>query len=136
MTAGNKQIVTAYEDLGMSIDEIAHTQELEPLSVKAVLMQFSSLFRQDLKKDEVEFTDEEHQTAKDVIVNTARYSEDERVRLKAAMYIRDDKKGRLDVLKQFSGLNINVFEFNETMRKAIAAKNRAKGIVDVECINK
>lgn len=133
MTAGNQQIVSAFEDLQMTPAEIAEDQDLELSAVHAVLLQFSSVFRKANGKTVAEeFTDEEHQMARDVIVTTARYSEDERLRLKAAAYIRDDKKGRLDAIKNsFGAVNFNVLSFNEIMRKAVNAKNKAKGIIDV-----
>jgi hypothetical protein len=134
MTAAARQIVSAFETCGMSPDEIAEDQELEPLAVKACLMQFSPMYKNELKnakEQEVEFSADDHVAAVDVIRNIAKYSEDERLQLKAATYIRDDKKGRLDAIKQLGGLNINVLQFNETMKKAIAATNRAKGLVEV-----
>ena len=131
MTAAARQIVSAFETCGMTVDEIAEDQELEPLAVKAVLMQFSSAYKQEVKSqqtEDVEFSAEDHQTAVDIIRNTAKYAEDEKLAFKAATYIRDDKKGRLDAIRQLGGLNINVLQFNETMKKAIAATNRAKSL--------
>lgn len=131
MTAANQQIITAFEELDMTPEEIAAEQDLELLSVKAILMQFSSVYRRQCKKqDDFNFTDEEEVMARQVIASLARYSDDERVKLRAAIYVRDDKRGRLDVLKNMNGLNINVISFNEQMKKAIAAKNRSKGIVN------
>lgn len=138
MTAAATQIVSAYENCGMSVEEIAEDQELEPLAVKACLMQFSTVFKNELKSnktEDIEFSAEDHVTAVDIIRTTAKYAQDEKLRYKAATYIRDDKKGRLDAIRQLGGLNINVLQFNETMKKAIAATNRAKGLVqstDVE----
>ena len=118
----------------MTPEEIAAEQDLELASVKAILMQFSSEYRKACKvTDDYNFSDEEETMARQVIASLARYSDDERVKFRAAVYIRDDKRGRLDVVKNMNGLNINVISFNEQMKKAIAAKNRSKGIVtDVE----
>lgn len=131
MTAANQQIVTAFEELGMTPAEIAQDQELDEVSVKAILMQSSALYRkacknEDSKEDTFNFSDEELVMANQVISNLARYSEDENMQFRAAKYIRDDRKGRLDVIKQQTGLNINVIAFNEHMQKAIAAVERAK----------
>ena len=116
----------------MTPEEIASEQDLDIVSVKAILMQFSGLYREQCKvKEDLNFTDEEEVAARGVITNIARYSEDERLRLRAAIYIRDDKKGRLDVVRQMNGLNINVIHFNDQMKKAIAAKERAKAIINV-----
>lgn len=139
MTAANQQIVSSFEELEMSPDEIAAEQDLELTSVKAILMQFSSLYRKQCKKDvEACFTDEEEVMARQVIANIARYSDDERIKLKAAVYIRNDKRGRLDVVSQMNGLNINVITFNEQLKKAKAAIERSKnsGVIDINSGNK
>lgn len=127
MTACNQQIVTAFETLGMTPEEIADDQDLDLASIKSILMQSSSLYRKACKtNDELNFTDDELVRANQVILNIAQYGEDERTRLRAAIYIRDDKKGRLDVVKAMSGLNINVLTFNEHMQQALDAMKRAK----------
>jgi len=130
MTGANQQIVTAFEDLGLTPEEIAHEQELDLTCVKATLMQFSSTYRRSCKVvEEHNFTDEEHVMARQVIANIARYSDDESLQLRAAVYIRDDKTGRLDAVKQMAGLNINVLEFNTDMKKALASIERSKNTV-------
>lgn len=136
MTAGNQQIVTAYEELRMSPEEIAEDQDIDLFAVKAILMQFSSVFRRDAgeKPKEIGFNEEQEQDVIDVISNIARgYTDaDERTQLRAAMFLRNDRRGRLDIGKQLSGLNINVINFNEQMKKAIAAKQRSKDqVVDI-----
>src|SRR5215813_108072 len=133
MTAANTAIVESFETLGMSPSEIAIDQELDETSVKAILMQFSSIYRKNCgNKEELNFTDEQEQAAIDVIANIARgYTEaDENTQLRAAMFLRNDKRGRLDIVKQSAGLNINVLLFNEQMAKAIAAKERSKLLKD------
>jgi hypothetical protein len=133
MTAANQQIISAYEDLGMTPDEIAQDQDLDVAAVKSVLIQFSTAFRKDVKKDDaLDFTEDQVRRATDVILHLAQYSEDENIRFRAARYIRDDKKGRLDVIKSMTGLNINVLTINEQMKRAIDAVNKSKGIIDVD----
>lgn len=129
MTAANQQIVTAFEELQMTPEEIAAEQDLELAAVKAILMQCSSQYRRACAKDEdLSFSDAEEKVARDTILSLAQFSDDENIRLRAAMYIRNDKKGRLDVVKQMAGLNINVISMNEQMKKAIAAVQRSKEI--------
>lgn len=129
MTACNQQIVTAFEQLQMTPEEIAEDQDLDLASVKSILMQSSSQYRKACKTDdELNFTDDELTRANQVILNIAQYAEDERTRLRAAIYIRDDKKGRLDVVKAMTGLNINVLTFNQHMQEALEAMKRAKTI--------
>lgn len=136
MTAANQQIVTSYEELGLSPTEIAEELDIDETAVKATLMQFSITFRRDAgeRPKEIGFTDEQEQAVVDVIANIARgYTDaDERTQLRAAMFLRNDKRGRLDIGKQLNGLNINVINFNEQMQKAIAAKQRSKEqIIDI-----
>ena len=136
MTAGNQQIISAYEELGMTPEQIAEDQELDLFAVKAVLMQFSRMFRVAAGESpkEIGFNDEQEQAIVDVIANIARgYTDaDERTQLRAAMFLRNDRRGRLDIGKQLNGLNINVINFNEQMKKAIEAKQRSKSqVVDI-----
>lgn len=133
MTASNQQIVSQYEELGMSAEEIAEQEDIDVTCVKATLMQCSSKYRKECTKvDDTNFTDEQHRMATDVIAQIAAGQIDDTpvsTRLKAAMYLKDDKKGRLDAVKQMNGLNINVNHFNIAFQRAIAARNRSRGIV-------
>lgn len=135
MTAANTSIVTAYEDLGMSPDEIAADQEYDIAAVKSVLMASSSKYRKACGKDEeCNFSASEEKRAIEVIAQIAQFSEDDNCRLRAAIFIRQDKRGRLDAVKQMAGLNINVISMNEQMKKALSAIQKSKGgqVVDVE----
>lgn len=51
MLAVQTAIKTSFEELGMTVEEIAEDQELEVTSVKACLMQCSSKFRALCKKE-------------------------------------------------------------------------------------
>lgn len=131
MTGQQQQIVTAFEELGLSPEEIAEQQEIEELSVKATLLQFSGKFRTECKEDGASivnhnFADNDLVEANATIAYIMRNGEDEHVRFRAAKYIRDDKKGRLDALKNLSKLNINVAIFNEQLLKAREAKEKSK----------
>jgi hypothetical protein len=137
MQAATAQIVSMFETLGMGVEDIAEQQGMDPIAVKAALLQGSRAYRESQvsnSKDEEcgVFTSREEQLARQAIVDLAAGSDDEHIRLKAAKYIRDDKKGRLD--KAAVGkLNINVLVFNETLRKARAAKARALGdVIDLQ----
>lgn len=50
MTALNQTILTAFEDLGLQPSDIADQYGLEPAAVKTVLIQFSTKFRNLVKK--------------------------------------------------------------------------------------
>jgi len=132
VTAANQQIITAYEELGLSPEQISEDQELDIVAVKSVLMQGSALYRRACKKDETLcFDDAQEKLALDVIYQIAagHTEADDNTRLRAAMYIRNDRRNRLDVVKQQAGLNINVIMMQDQMKKAIAAIQRSKGEV-------
>ncbi len=138
MTAANEQIVEAYETLGMSPEEISEDQSLDIVAIKAVLMQCSTLYRKECQvKEENNFTTEQERLAIDVISQiVAGYTEaDENTRLRAAMFLRNDRRGRLDVVKQSAGLNINVLMMHEQMKKAIAAMERAKTAKSIDVVS-
>ena len=128
MTAVNRAILVAFEELGMTPEQIAQQEDVDIAAVKAILMQFSSMYRKECKQDDtLNFTDDELVRANQVIINLMQYSEDENLRFRAAQYVRNDKKGRLDVVQQMAGLNVNVLQFNDQMQRALAAMQRAKG---------
>ena len=119
MTSELQQIKSSYEELGMSPEEISVDRELDLVAVKAALMQSSSKYRKACgKEDEVEdnlnFNNEQLQRANDVIYELAMAAEDEHLRFKAATYIRDDKKGRKELVKQVQGMSFNILNFNQS----------------------
>lgn len=127
MTGANQQILEAYETLGLEPEQIAEQFDYEPAAVKSVLAQFSRKFRGDIEVcDNRNFSETEFEAANRTIVEIMMTSEDERLRARLACYIRDDKKGRLDAVKQMAGLNVNVVMINEQMKKAQAAIERAR----------
>lgn len=145
MTCGAQQIVNAYETLDMSPEDIAKEQELDILSIKACLCQFSEKYRADITNEStcrkangiseqsnvpatviLGFTEQQERMALDTIANLAQYSDDENVQLRAAKYIRDDRTGRMDFANKMGSLNVNVFAFNEQLRKAMSVVKVAK----------
>jgi len=128
MVAINQAIVTAYEELGMTPEEIADDQGLDISVIKATLIQSSLTYRKVIKKDDSEFSDEDLVQVNNVIRQTALYAEDENLRFRAASYIRDDKKGRRDIIKQVQNTQpINALIFNVQFQKAQKAIERACG---------
>lgn len=128
MSGENQQIITAFEDLGMSPEEIAEDRGFELVFVKSILMQCSSLYRKASKQDSaLEFTEREAEEMKGIILNLARYSDDDpHLQFKAASFILNDKKGRLDGGRQLSDRQAPVIQFNIQMQKALAAKERTQ----------
>lgn len=148
MTALNRQIVVAFEEENLTVEEIAENfgedgVPLEVAAVKAALMQSSSKFRKlakaeisgEEKEPEYAFTDFEAIDARGVMANLMRYSDDENIQFKAAKYILDDKKGRLDAIKNLPGMNFNVLMVNDQMKKAIAARERTASLREAKTID-
>lgn len=131
MSAELRTIINAYEQEGMSPLEIAEDRDLDLTAVKTALMQGSSKYRKDCGKeeeevDELNFSNEELRRANQVIVDLALGSEDDHLRLKAATYIRDDKKGRKEVTKALAGNNFNVLFINEQLKKVRSVTDEMK----------
>jgi hypothetical protein len=128
-------IVNAFEEEGMSPEEISETQGLEISSVKAGLMQFSSKYRkacgqQDESIDDgLNFNDDDMRRVNQVIRELALGAEDENLRFKAATYVRNDKKGRLEPAKALGGGQFNILFINEQLRKVRSVAEGLKSAV-------
>jgi len=70
------------------------------------------------------FSDDELRRVNEKLVSLALSSEDENVALRAAMYVRDDKKGRKEVIKAVANNTFNVLQFNEIQQAARAGAKR------------
>ena len=121
MTAEETSIRNAYESEGMSPDQIAECQGLDTVAVKACLMQYSAMYRKacgaaESEDDGLNFNDDDLRRMNNVIRDIALSAEDENLRFKAATYIRNDKKGRLEPQKQLAGQNFNILMINEKLK--------------------
>ena len=123
MLSSDRQIVASFENAGMSPEEIARVEELDVRAVKSLLFAKSAMYREAIgeQKEPDEFTEDDNLLALKVIKRIAEYSEDDNTALKAAQYIRNDKKGRLDNRNGLKGLNINITILNEHFEKAAAS---------------
>lgn len=146
MAPANCQVVTAYEECGMSAEEIAEDLGFEIEAVKMILLQHSQQFSDKaLSKNpltkELEVRDEQLFSQRDVkvacgtIKELCASSEVDSVRFKAAEFIINEAKGRND-LKALKENKFNIVMISETMRqarqgiaeaKARARKNRDMG---------
>jgi len=129
MTGEQESIRVAYETLGMTPDEISEDRGLEVASVKASLMATSSKYRKACgqepeEEDKLNFSDQDLQDVNEIILQTAKYAEDPNLRFKAAVYIRSDRKGRLEPVKQLANQSFNILVFNEQIAKLREAKER------------
>jgi len=129
-------IVASFEELGMSPEEISMDRGLDIVAVKAALAQNSKKYKlavapsanpEEQKDPTLDFSDDDLRAANDVIAHTMKHGEDEQLKFKAACYIRDDKKGRKEVIKAIGGTQFNLFQFNENLRAARAGADRLKG---------
>ena len=119
----------------MSPEEIADDRGLDISAVKAGLMQCSSTYRKACGKEEEEedvlnFTKDEQRRVRDVILDLALGADDEHLRAKMATYVRDDAKGRKDVVKQMAGQNFNILMINEQMKKVRAVTDGIKSSIN------
>ena len=117
-----EQFRISYEELGMTPEQIAEDRELDLAAVKAGLMQCSSKYRKacgrsDEDEDDLNFSNDDLRRVNDVIKQIALGAEDDNLRLKAALYIRDDKKGRKEIVKAVQNMQFNVLQFNQAMQK-------------------
>lgn len=148
ISAYNTQIVSLYETMQMSVDEIAEDQGVDPAAVKIVLAQNSKLYRIQCgfvndSNEQPEnsgntnanidgFTKEDNDLALQVFRGIARDSDNDALRLRAAEYIRDDHKGRKDIKLISQGPQVNILMINERMiqaRKRIEEMKSAKAVV-------
>jgi len=115
----------------MTPEQIAADRELDVTAVKAALMQVSSVYRRacnaaPLEDETLNFSDDQHRRAVETIAELAIAAEDEHLRAKMATYIRDDKKGRKEVIKAVQGQQFNILMFNEQIAKVRDAAEKAK----------
>ena len=137
------QIKNAFEKEGMTPQQIADDQQLDVVAVKAKLIQISSSYRKlclgegaDVE-DSLNFTDDELRKVNEIIMQTAMSAEtpdgaiDYKTRLSAAIYVRDDKKGRKEVNRGIQGQTFNILNFNQALESARSSSrdaiNRAMG---------
>ena len=126
------QVVELYESSGLSINDIASELNLEVEAVKTCLIQHSSVYNKSLKSSEETFTDSEYLLAKSAIANSV-FADDEAVRLRAAVFIVNEKKGRNDMIKNLkSAGNTNILIINQQMSRAKKALEKSKSkMIDV-----
>ena len=139
-------IVTAYEQENLSPEQIASDRDLDITAVKAALMQGSSHYRKDCGKEnsdipELDFDNEQLQRVNTVIYDLALSAEDEHLRFKAATYVRNDKKGRLEPVKNLAGQNFNILMINQKLaqvrqigdniKRTVLGNNQTKELVNV-----
>ena len=140
MAPANTQIVTAFEEAGMTPEEISQELGYDLSAVKYALMTGSpkfcdaSMTRANEADGEVTiktintqptFDDHDMRMAKSVIKELMETSEVDVVRLRAAVFVIDEAKGRND-LKALQNTGFNVTEVQKVMARAREAMNRTR----------
>ena len=137
MDGANTSIINMYETLGHTPEEIAAIESFDIAAVKQILMTYSAKYRQAIKlKEEDGFSDQEEVRARRAILEVMDYADDEHLKLRAAMYVRNDKKGRLDEAKNARGINVNINLLNQHIQQAAQriaeSKNKVIELADHE----
>ena len=116
------RILSMYENLGCSVEEIAAETDKEPLLIKSVLAQHSRRFTEAAARGdsaaEADVSEDDFRLVKETMRNLL-YSEEDGIRYKAAQFLWDEKKGRREaVLKQVGGMHITINTFNQHLIEA------------------
>lgn len=142
MTATDAQIKSGYEMNGMTPQEIADDLKFDVSGVKAKLMQISSKYRKDagLESLEVEdglnFTNDQLKRINEQIFTNATSaalpdgSFDFKTSQRACEYIRDDKKGRKEVIRAVQNNTFNILDFNQNLQQARLAAQRTRALIE------
>lgn len=149
MTATDAQIKSAYEQSGMTPQEIAVEFGFVPEAVKAKLMQISTKYRKDAGLEAVEvedglnFTNEELRAVNRQIFTNAISatlpdgSPDFRTMQRACEYIRDDKKGRKEIIKAVQHNTFNMIDFNnDIQRSRLLAEQARMRAIEAQSVTK
>lgn len=127
----NNQIVALFENSQLGVGELAEVFGMEEESIRVALVQGSSKYREQLKKDPSTFSEGDYEAARMTMVQLLT-AEEAGVKFRAAKFVINEKKGRHDT-KNIQQLNINVNLFNEKYKKAKEAAARATGTaIDIE----
>lgn len=129
MQSAVSQIKQAYEVNNMTVEEICKDLDMEDVVVKAALMNCSVKYRKDCgqeddSEDGLNFSNMQLKEVNRELYKLAMSAEDEGTRAKLLMYIRDDKKGRKEIVKQIAGNTYNFLQLNESIAAAREARKR------------
>lgn len=110
----DSQILAAYEQ-GMTPEFIAEDLGFPVHAVKARLMQLSTAYRklagkEPEEEDELNFSRQEQMAIKRELFQLAMSTEDEHLKGKLLLNLRDDGRGRKDVVKKMGDTNFNILQ--------------------------
>jgi hypothetical protein len=142
MTNGtDNQILAAYKQ-GLSPEQIAEDLGFPVYAVKAKLMSLSSEYRKSCGKegeeeDELNFSREEQLMIKRELLGLAMSTEDEHLKGKLLLNLRDDGKGRKDIVKSTQQAigTMNILQLvNGSIQQARAGAREIKAVVERKTI--
>ena len=114
MTSADQQLLNAYK-AGLTPEQIAEDLGFHTHNVKARLMAISTEYRkacgtESPEEDELNFTRDEQLTIKRELFQMAMSVEDPHLKAKLLLNLRDDGKGRKDVVRDMKNNNINIMQ--------------------------
>jgi hypothetical protein len=114
MNGTDQQILSAYKQ-GLKPEQIAEDLGFTTHAVKAKLMSISSDYRkacgaESPEEDELNFSREEQMNIKRELYQLAMSTEDEHLKGKLLLNLRDDGKGRKDIVKKMGDNNFNILQ--------------------------
>ena len=136
MTAADKEVLARFEDLQMSVEDIALDLNLDQAAVRLSLAQNSSSYRVELRSGK----GEEKQLFEEMVMMRAKRvmgelltSDDSQTQFRAAKFIIDENTGRNNAavrgLAATRQLGISVNELNDALRRA--RMQRVRSVVDI-----
>lgn len=128
MPAVNIEIVTSYETLRMTPEQIAQDQDLDVAAVKAILLANSAGYRAQTTKEETKelFSQDDLRQAVGVM-KTSLLEDDPHLRYRAARFIIDEVKGRNDARVQIPiDSSFNALELNQRLLAARQALEKGR----------
>jgi hypothetical protein len=139
--AADVEIKTRYEDLEMSVADIAEDMRLDADAVRMSLAQTSATYRVELRQGKVEekafFENAVAKRAAETMEQLLD-SPEESVKFRAAKFIMDEYKGRNDAavkgLRSMQNLGIGVLQLNEALRRSreqLAKARGNNGVIDI-----
>lgn len=140
----HQQIVAAYENANMSIEDIGENFGLEPRAVEMVLQQDSPEYRKRQREKASDGSEDvSHNDALemlDIIKSIARCHADEGkagVAMRAAQYVRDEHYGRNNARAQIGNkgnVTINVLDLSSRLAAMERAKARTNALAEGKSI--
>jgi len=138
MNASDREIVTRYDDLGLTPEDIAADLSLETDAVRMVLSQYSANYKSSLR----ESGNTERKVFNELVANRAAsvmeqllYAEDESVRYRAAKFVIDEHRGRNDAavanMKAMQNVGIGILQLNTAVQKARMMRLRREQALDI-----